>query len=163
MSKKEDKNKVYFGLFIIILMVSSSVAFMYSGDSSTKKINGYKFIKTDRGWETYINQIKSNWVFNYLPNEIDFDVNDLDFGNGDINIYSENNEEYIENFKFILLYEQVIASEVDELDCNSDKITWVLNNKISNSEIVRENNCIYLNGNINKFLDGLTYEIFGVI
>ena len=163
MSKKKNNNKIYFGVFIIFLMVSSSIGFMYSGDSNTKKVNGYKFTQTQGGWETYLDSIESWWAFSYLPNEIDFNVENFNFGSGEINIYSEEDNDYIEEFKFVLLYGQIVANEVDEVDCDLERITWILSSKSSNSEIIQENNCIYLNGNLNKFIDGLTYKIFGVI
>jgi hypothetical protein len=162
MAKKENNNKIYFGLFIIFIMVSSSVGFMYGGDSNTKKINGHKFTKTGAGWETYIDQIESYWAFTYLPNEIDFEIDELNLNDNELNIYADRYDmEYIDEFKFVLLYKGIVINEVDELDCNTN--TWVLESKTSNSEIIKENNCVYLKGNINKFIDGLTYKIFGVI
>ena len=47
MVKKKNNSKIYFGLFIAFLMISSTVGFMYGGGAETKKINGYKFNKTD--------------------------------------------------------------------------------------------------------------------
>ena len=162
MAKKKDKNKIYFGLFIIFLMVSSSAGFLYSGDSNTKKINGHKFTKTNNGWETYIEQIESYWAFSYLPNELGYNVNDFDLSDSYVDIYAEGlDREYIDEFKFILLYKGIMVNEVNSIDCN--KRTWVLNSEVSTTEISNEEGCLYLNGNINKFIDGLTYRIFGVI
>jgi hypothetical protein len=162
MTKKENNNKIYFGLFIIFIMVSSSVGFMYGGDSNTKKIDDKKYTKTGAGWEVYIDQIESYWVFTYLPTEIDFEIDELNLNDNELNIYAEGyDKEYIDEFKFVLLYKGIVIHEVEELDCNSN--TWVLESNTLNSEVIKENNCVYLKGNINKFIDGLTYKIFGVI
>jgi hypothetical protein len=162
MSKKQDRNKVIFGIFIIFLMVSSTLGFIYSGDSTTKKIDGHKFIRTDNGWRTYIESIESYWDFTYLPDEIE--GASFNFNGNTVYLYSESEEKlYLDRFKFILLYGGVVGEIVDEKDCTSGAQTLVLVPSFSEPKITNDGNCIYLNGNINKFIDSLTYTIFGVI
>ncbi|MCD4759729.1 hypothetical protein K8R33_02485 [archaeon] len=164
MIKKKDRSKIFFGVFIIFLMVSSTLGFIYGGGEETKKINGYKFVKTPVGWSTYIKDIESYWEFTYLPDEINFDLSYFDLNSEAVYLYDLNNQtDYLSKFKFIFLYGGVIAEPVEELDCASDTKTFVLDHSLSSSEIVVDENCIYLNGNLNKFIDGLTYKVFGVI
>ena len=163
MSKKEKRNKIIFGLFIIFLMVSSTIGFMYSGESNTKKVNGYKFIRTETGWRTYIEPIESYWEFVYLPDEIGFDATRFNF-NQDMNIYAQESDAlYVDRLRFLLLYANVALEQVEELNCSDTKTTLVIERSNSDPEILTEGNCIYLKGNINKFIDGFTYRIFGVI
>ena len=79
MVKKKDNSKIYFGLFIAFLMISSTVGFMYGSGAETKKVNGYKFTKVDGGWQTYIKEIESYWLFTYLPDEINFNTDFYEF------------------------------------------------------------------------------------
>ena len=67
---KKNKNKLYIGLFIVFLMISSTIGFMYSSEDS-KKINGNKFTLTDKGWQLYLDG--NYWYFDYLPSELDFE------------------------------------------------------------------------------------------
>ena len=103
---KDRKKKLYFGLLIIFLMVSSTIGFMYGGDSGVKKINGQKFVKVDGGWQLYIDEIESYWKFSYLPTELGFDPELLDFSGSELNVYSSNDlsKNYEERLKFVLLF-----------------------------------------------------------
>ncbi len=160
MAKKKNNSKVYFGIFIAFLMVSSTIGFMYGGGAETKKINGYKFTRVDGGWQTYIEEIESYWLFTYLPNEINFDVGFYDF-----NVYSEDetSKQYEDKLKFIMLYSGVVVDSLEEKECNGDRMMLVLKHSYDDVSITSEENCVYINGNLNKFVDGITYKIFGVI
>jgi|APSaa5957512535_1039671.scaffolds.fasta_scaffold140398_2 hypothetical protein len=160
MVKKKNNSKIYFGLFIAFLMISSTVGFMYGGGAETKKINGYKFTKVDGGWQTYIEEIESYWRFTYLPNEINFDI---DFG--EFNVYPENelSKPYTDKIKFIMLYSGKEVEILDEKNCDGEIQLLILNHSYNDVIISEEENCILVNGNLNKFVDGLTYKIFGVI
>lgn len=160
MVKKKDNSKIYFGLFIAFLMISSTVGFMYGGGAETKKINGYKFTKVDGGWQTYIKEIESYWRFTYLPNEINFDINFREF-----NIYSDNelSNSYGDKVKLVMVYSGKEVKILDEKNCNKETQLLILNHSYGEVVISEEENCILVNGNLNKFVDGLTYKIFGVI
>jgi hypothetical protein len=162
---KKNHNKVYFGIFIIFLMVSSTIGFMYGEGSETKKINGRKFVKTNSGWQTYFDEIGSYWEFSYLPNEINLDFNEVNFYSGKLNVYSTNELSggYEERLKFIMLYKGIIVEHLDEENCDLEDQTLILSHSFENIEIIEENNCLYVNGNLNKFIDGITYKIFEVI
>ncbi len=147
-------------------MVTSTLGFLYSGDNSnTKKEEGLKFVKTESGmWRTYIDSIGSYWDFNYLPSELSSDDYSYFVLSADkVYLYTENSNDskYIDKFKLIFLYTGIVVEEVDTFDCSSNTKTYILDSTKSSIEV--NNNCIYLNGNLNKYLDGLTYKVFGVI
>ena len=160
MVKKKNNSKVYFGIFIAFLMISSTIGFMYGSGAETKKVNGYKFTKVDGGWQTYIKEIESYWLFTYLPDEINFNTDFYEF-----NVYSENelSKQYEDKIKFIMLYTGNVVNSLEEKDCNGDKALLVLDHTYDDVSISTDENCILVNGNLNKFVDGLTYKIFGVI
>ena len=144
-------------------MVSSTLGFIYSGDSTTKKVNGHKFIRTETGWRTYVDGIESYWEFTYLPNEIGFDLSYFNFNSNRVYLYSTEGGDYLDKFKFILLYSGVTGEIVDEANCTSDIQTLVLTHSFSEPEITTDGNCININGNLNKVIDGFTYKTFGMI
>tara|TARA_Y100000034_G_C6693043_1_gene305244 strand:+ start:78 stop:542 length:465 start_codon:yes stop_codon:yes gene_type:complete len=152
--KKKEKSKLYMGLFIVFLMISSTIGFMYSSDNS-KKYNGHSFTLTDNGWTTFVN--KQYWSFDYLPKEvIDVNVN-LD---RDVLIYVEDNQYFYElSNKFALL--GIIVDRADIITCNSEKSVLVFN-EMNDNKIYKEDNCFYFEGNINKLIDALFYDLLGI-
>ena len=151
--KKKDKSKLYMGLFIIFLMVSSTIGFMYSSDNS-KKQGKYSFTQTDNGWTTYIND--QYWSFDYLPKDVP---------NADINLGSsvlinvESNQDYYElSNKLAKL--NIITDRTSSITCN-DKSILVFSESQDN-KIYKEDNCFYFEGNINKLMDSLFYDLLGI-
>jgi len=164
MAKNSNKNKWLFGFFIIFLMISSTIGFMYSSDSSSRKVNGVKFVQNNGVWRAYIDSIESYWDFNYLPDEIGFDVNSINLNEQTIYVYpnSQADKKYIDKLKFILLYRGISVEEADEKNCSEEM--YILSSTLtSDIKISYEDKCILINGNINKFIDGLTYKVFGVL
>ena len=160
MKDKEKRNKIIFGLFIIFLMVSSTAGFIYSGNN-TKKINGFKFIEVGNGWQVWIKDIESYLIFRYLPTEIEEKFEFLN-EKTNIKIYNENwSELYVDRLRTVLIFDNLQTEIVDELFC--DEYTLVLDHSYSDLEISTEEKCFYLNGDSTKFIDGITYKIFGVI
>jgi len=159
---KDKKKKLYFGLLIIFLMVSSTIGFMYGGDSETKKINGKKFVRVAGGWQTYIGEIESYWRFSYLPDELDFE---LDLPYGEVNIYTsdEASKGYGDKLKFVLLYQGVLVNSLQEKDCDLENPVWVLTSSSEDISFTEEEKCLYIDGNLNKLVDGVAYKVFGVI
>ena len=162
---KDRKKKLYFGLLIIFLMVSSTIGFMYGGDSGVKKINGQKFVKVDGGWQLYIDEIESYWKFSYLPTELGFDPELLDFSGSELNVYSSNDlsKNYEERLKFVLLYKGVLVNSLQEEDCGLENTVWILDSSSEDISFTKEEKCLYITGDLNKLVDGIAYKIFGVI
>lgn len=163
MKNKSKMNKIWFGIFIIFLMVSSTIGFIYGGDSDVKKVNGQKFYKNEGMWRTYIESINSYWDFTYLPDELGYDTNIFDVNSNKVYLYSKDNRT-VDKFKFVFLYKGVSSEVAVEENCNLDSKMFVINSELtSEANVEIKDNCVYLNGNINKFIDGLTYNIFGVL
>lgn len=170
--KKEKKNLIM-GLFIILIMISSTLGFIYSGED-VKKYNGYKFQKTDQGWATFIKKSNSYQTFVYLPNEVE-DLEDVEL-NSDFFYIVNNNDIYygnkLRNFltsagivsQFASFYENTTLSKVN---CSESFPIIVLEKSSSDGsydvDIKNQENCVYINGNLNKGIDFLAYIIFGVI
>lgn len=163
--KKEDKKKVYMGIFVAFLMISSTVGFMYGGSGETKTINDYKFKNTGNGWSVYIKELNQDFLFNYLPSEIDFDVNMGGEIGGVVYLVGDMSDLYYYEFsnRFALLGVLVTRLDEGDLDCSSESINFVFSGEGYN-KIYKEENCVYLEGNNEiKLMDGLFYKILGVI
>ena len=159
---REKRNKIIFGMFIIFLMISSTAGFIYSG-SDSKKINGFKFTNTGTGWQTWIENINSYVFFTYLPNELNWNPDELIFTNN-IKIINENwDQNKIQRFQTVLLFGNVNVELVEEIpDCESDNYI-ILKHSFENAKLIKESKCFYLEGSSSEFIDGVTYKIFGVI
>lgn len=156
--KKENRNKLIFGLLIAFLMISSTIGFIYSGGNS-KNINGFKFIKTEQGWRVWIEEFDSYVFFEYLPDEIELD--NLEFGFEEIKIFNENwDQNSLQRLQTLLFLNNVKVEIIDEFTC--DERVFILNYSNYDSEITREEKCFYLNGDSSKILDEITYRTFGI-
>ena len=67
------KNKTFYGWFIIIVMIASTIGFaLFQGQteqSGKKEYNGFKFYQTQDGWRTTVNS--QQFSFRYLPDELE--------------------------------------------------------------------------------------------
>jgi len=159
--RKENKNKIYIGLFIAFLMISSTIGFIYSSDSN-EKYNGYSFTLTDKGWSTYDKNTKQYWYFDYLPNEVNFDSN-IGMLTDPIYISLYDNAYFSElASKFALV--GVIANRIDleDVDCQSENSVLIFTSSNYN-KIYKEGSCVYLEGYIPQLIDRLFYHILGVM
>jgi hypothetical protein len=155
-----DKTKLYMGLFIVFLMITSTLGFIYgSGDS--KKVGENKFTLTEYGWQFYLKSRDQYWYFDYLPNEINLNY-DIELINDKVFIAIEDNSYFYElSNKFALL--GVILERINFEEINCDGVKTLIFYEKSYDKIYKESNCIYFEGNINKLIDGLFYHILGVI
>jgi len=156
--KKETRNKLIFGLLIAFLMISSTIGFIYSG-SSSKNINGFKFVKTEQGWRVWIEEFDSYVFLEYLPDEIE--LNNLEFAFEEIKIFNENwDQNSLQRLQTLLFLDNVGVEMVNEYTC--DERVFVLNHSNYDSEIIQEGKCFYLNGASSKILDEITYRVFDI-
>ncbi len=158
--KKRERKKLYIGLFIVFLMVSSTLGFIYGSDGASKKVNGHKFTQTDRGWQVYIGN--AYWYFDYLPDQLDFESNIGRLTSKVFVVMGDTNYYYDLSSKFALL--GVITEKIDleGVDCDGEFSTLVFTYKNDN-KIYKESNCVYFEGNTNVLIDRLFYEALGVI
>jgi hypothetical protein len=82
---REEKNKLFskkniVSMFIVFIMVSSVVGYMWGKDIGEKfKHNDYKFVREKGGWTLKVEDTKL--FFNYFPTEVE----DIDIGSDIIN------------------------------------------------------------------------------
>jgi len=159
--KKRQRKQLYIGLFIVFLMVTSTIGFIYSSDSG-ERYNGRGFTATENGWVTYVEETGQYWTFNYLPEEVDFDVN-IGTISDKIYVVLEDNTHYSDLMrKFALL--GVITERIDPegVDCASGTSTLVFSFSQDN-KIYKDGNCVYLEGHTPQLIDRLFYHALGVM
>jgi hypothetical protein len=160
--KKEKRNKLIFGFFIIILMISSTLGFIYSGGDSVK-INGYKFMNTDQGWKVWIDEIDSYLYFNYLPDELGYNLDLFDLELGYVKIYNENWDlGGIQRLQAVLLFEGIQTQILNTTYVCTEDIL-ILNNSDSIPVLTKEEKCLYLDGNYIMLTEGVIYKVFGIV
>jgi hypothetical protein len=160
--KKEKRNKLIFGLFIILLMVSSTLGFMYSGSDSVK-INGHKFVLTEQGWKLWLDELDSYLYFNYLPDELGYDLDSFDFNFGFVKIYNEDwNDGAVQRLQSIFLFKGIHTELVSESgDCDEDIL--ILSDEDLDPSVTVEQKCLYFEGDYVKITEGVIYKIFEIV
>lgn len=146
----------------------STLGFIYSGGDS-EKYNGFKFQRSDQGWVTFVPRTNSYQTFTYLPNELD-NMEPIEF-KGDLVYVVDKGNSYQGNRLRSIFTSAGIISQVGSLnindtfpivDCDGNNSVVVLDQSADES-FYKENNCIFINGNINKGIDFLAYTVFGII
>ncbi|MBT3690800.1 hypothetical protein HOG16_00990 [Candidatus Woesearchaeota archaeon] len=156
---KKNRNKLYIGLFIVFLMVSSTIGFLYSSEDS-KKVNGNKFTLTDKGWQLYSGG--NYWYFDYLPSELNFESDMRTISNLVYVSVLDNQYFYEISNKFALLGVVVERVSLEEIDCDTEITTLVFMYENDN-KIYKEGSCVYFEGREDMLIDKLFYEMLGVI
>ena len=159
--KKDKRNKLYIGLFIVFLMVSSTIGFIYSSEDGNK-YNEYSFTLTENGWVTYIKELNMYWSFDYLPKELDFEVN-IGFISDQIAVSIKDDRYFYElSSKFALL--GIITSRINDsaIYCNLENPIFVFTEGNYN-KIYKEDSCTYFEGDSNQLIDRLFYHLLGVM
>jgi hypothetical protein len=159
--KKAKRKQLYMGLFIVFLMVTSTIGFMYSSDSR-ESYNGREFTLTEAGWVIYIDDVGKYWTFDYLPDEVDFDA-DIGVLSGRVEVVLDDVNYYYDLVrKFASVGIITEKSDLEEVDCESTDNTLVFSFSEYN-KIYKEGNCVYLEGNTPQLVDRLFYHIFGMM
>ena len=159
--KKRQRKKLYMGLFIVFLMVTSTIGFIYSSGSG-ERYNGQEFTLTESGWVTYIGDIGQYWTFNSLPEELDFD-SEIGVLSGHVEIVLDDTTRYYDLVrKFASVGVVAEKVELEDVDCEALDSTLVFSFSEYN-KIYKEGNCVYLEGNAPHLVDRLFYHIFGVM
>jgi hypothetical protein len=159
--KKRQRKKLYMGLFIVFLMVTSTIGFIYSSGSG-EEYNGREFVLTDSGWVMYVGNIGQYWTFNYLPEEVDFD-SEIGVLSSRVEIVLEDTTRYYDLVrKFAAVGIVSERAEREDINCTAADTTLVFDSSEYN-KIYKEDNCVYLEGDTSPLVDRLFYHIFGVM
>ncbi|MFH1376354.1 MAG: hypothetical protein ABIH25_01840 [Candidatus Woesearchaeota archaeon] len=164
---KKSKN-LFAALFIIFIMVMSTLGFIYSGGGS-EKYNGYKFQQTDQGWATFVSRTNSYQTFTYLPSEVE-DMGPIDIKGNLIYVVDKSNGYQGARLRDVFTSAGIISqfgslddnSTLPIIDCDGDNFVVVLDSS-ADEDFYLEDNCIFINGNLNKGIDFLAYVVFGII
>jgi len=189
--KNKENNRIGLGavIVIVVLMLSSTIGYVFKGDSK-EKYNDFSFSRTDDGiWHTKVNG--KQLAFHYFPS----DLNNINLSSEAVDIIKNSNMVYF-TYNPESRYREDIAMLSFELtnilwqdfkiyatngltknntfnaqiiDCNNATITIpvIYFNESNQTEIYLNNNCIVLNGRTGiDFLvlkERLLYGLFGVI
>jgi len=167
---KEDKKKIIVSLFVIFIMVSSIMGYIFGRSGVEKyKYNGYSFFKKNNEWKVKIEGEELG--FSFFPEqvediEIDFDVKNILGDKVEIDTTYNPNSEYAEamalaQFRFKQNIEKVsdsfivrgVTEEGSEfnlpvVNCedSTENIPVLYFEEVNNTEINLIDNCIILKG-----------------
>ena len=69
-SKKHKRKQLFMTLFIVLIMTSSVIGYMFGRDTTTStKYNDHKFKSTNNRWITKVNN--KELLFHYFPDQVD--------------------------------------------------------------------------------------------
>ncbi|MEK6973702.1 MAG: hypothetical protein AABW41_00420 [Nanoarchaeota archaeon] len=186
----KSKTKLWWAIFIIFVMLSSSAAFVWNSFSNTNgnvkdkaTFNGYKFKINSNGiWETiYKGQ---TFEFYYLPDQLnDISLNDITINEQKVYIsYNASvNDQYtalnMQRLRLLMYLNNImgIASCIEEKNCpdipvvdcdGSNKVIYLKLNEDNIGRIETLENCIVISGNsiaMNKAVEKLIYRMMDII
>lgn len=189
---KEEKKKIVISLFVIFLMVSSILGYMFGRSGVERyKHNGHSFFKRNNEW--ILDSEESELSFDFFPDqvgniEMDFDAADILQDKAEIDMTSDPESEYAEaiavsQFKFqqnIMEYSDSfvllgMTGKDDEFNlpvvtCEdaTEEIPVIYFKKSNTSNIkLAGDNCIVLEAkdeiDLLRLKDRLLYDYFGII
>ncbi|MFH1839900.1 MAG: hypothetical protein ABH849_02010 [Nanoarchaeota archaeon] len=182
--KKKDNNKkkVFLGIFIVVIMVSSILGYTFKEDEEDSGIvfNGVQFYQNQDKWVAYVGN--GYFAFDYLPNEVEeiqyetFQINsnkvylgyiptekNVNFDYGLSKVYSTLNSLGIKSV--LACSEEENCPDIPLVDC-SNEFQVVSFIESEDNKIYKEDNCIILectSDEISKCADTFNYVLLGVI
>src|SRR3989344_3709677 len=178
------KAQLFIVLFIVVIMISSVIGFVYTNPNSDQNINSFnynnfKFDLTSNG-KYQVNVNDKNFIFDYLPGDLK-DIELLNFNLKDdkyylITNYSEKDQNMDYNLNKLgytlnLLGIKTVLACYNEEECNLDLPIKDCNNdafylKKSNiNKVYLENKCIIIEGNpvsMSKMIDKVNLKLVGI-
>lgn len=168
---KKLSKRIWLSVFIVFIMVSSTLGFIYSGNTETKNYNEYKFKRTDNGWASFIEKTDSYRTFSYLPNEVE-DLGSVDLNSDFAYIVDDGNSGYGNSLKNIFssagIVSQIVSlngnNNLPIVNCTNELPIFVLKSNLSmETKIYNDGKCVFIEGNLNKGIDFLAYTAYEVI
>lgn len=183
LNKKQSifKNKGFWGLIVIIIMVGSVLSFsaFYSDNGQKQKVkyNDYTFVNNNGGWVTKLNGQDAS--FYYLPSEVQDINSDFTIRNNEMYyvLKSENLSEYgnevsrlktFLNFKNIGVFRGCFSDEdcgdYPVVDCNNGNVITL--NIGENNIFTDEKGCINIIGHSEDYMmvvDRFIYNLYGLM
>lgn len=185
---KKSKTKTYWAVLIILIMVSSSIGFVYNfikDDSDIRnkiEYNGFTFFRSQNGWITSYNG--QQFELNYLPTELnDVRINMIDLADKVYLAYNASNYNQLilfnlQRISYILGLNDIrgVLACIDKencpdipiVDCNNEnKIVYFKKvSGLNNTFISNVDSCVIIEAsddiNFNKATDKIIYDIMGI-
>ena len=169
------KRKLFLPLFVVAIMISSTIGFMGGESYDSEHYGDYTFTKVNTGWVTYIEG--KQYLFDYLPG----DLEDMDYDLGHIdltNLYiaytpSELNDDmnyaisklrnflaYRGEFSQIACLGEENCPDIPVVSCESDNVIGFINGE---EKIYKVDKCTYVSGDFIKSVNRICYDILGVM
>lgn len=184
--KKEKRTKSFLiVIFIVIIMASSTIAYIYikpsEEDKTDYRYNNYEFFKAEQGWITTIGN--TQFLFDYNPGELeeisvkDLNLNienkayiTLDMAEKDNNMdYSINKLgrtiRYAGRSVFLACINEENCPDIPLVDCDNQNKVFYLK-KAEKNKVYMKDNCVVIEGDaigISKLVDRISYSLLGVM
>ena len=183
--RARKRNNIILGVVMIVLLVGSSLGYsLMSGTGGNKNEvseMGFDFVRDGGMWKTLIDG--EIFAFRYLPSELsDVEVNlsprdDSGEPSVELDMYSrqplyfvnqgEGVGDILANLdRYILRYqeacfgnESICEGDLPVKDCNSNLIIFIEENETS---VYREDNCVFIVGDVSRGSDAFLYEVLGI-
>jgi len=185
-SRKKRRNQLIAGLVLILIMFFSTVGYSFIGfnkeqenQGNTEKIiyKSFEFTKQNSFW--LLNKDGINFVFKYNPKQLEGFNHGLifltmsNYYGKPLYIYSENIESEFEIYRNFDRISQRMQSACLEQEQNCKENSpiktcednFIIIKPSNSSEIIRENNCIFINGpsqDLVKLTDEFLFKILGI-
>jgi len=154
---KQKTVKIIWAVFILVIMVSSVIGFMYQPENTNEvndgsvNYNGFKFINNNGYW--VLEKDGQSYYFTNLPD----DVKSIEIPQISIN----NQKQY---FLYVdaCIKEENCPNDWPVKDCTNDGFYFKISNQ---SRVYKDDKCYVLEGSltdINKEVDKINYIILGV-
>lgn len=150
-----DNKKLAMGIFIIVIMVSSTAGFILSYDADQKtKSDGKEFIDVGSYW--LLREGNNDYYFVYLPGQVP-EYKEIELDNS---ILLKGNLTQIQQnrLSYAFAANGVRFQELEnEQDCDGQVQIIVIETGTQN--IYKEGSCLFLQGDKEKLIDMLSYSL----
>ncbi len=183
LEKKQKINQYIIGIVFTVILVFSIFGFgSFSGGDTKENVkreyNGIEFVKSREGWTVQ----KDGELFysHYFPDELD-NVTISGFYNlGEFAgnpLYFVGKENSVEGFSIItgnigryaLRINNACVEGIECADenyptksCENNIIIFKQTNETEETSVYREENCVYINGNLKKGANAFLYKVLGI-
>lgn len=148
----KSKKSLYIGLFIVFLMVTSTLGFIIGDDTQERREGDFVFVN---GW-WILNKGEFEYKFSYLPEDVG-EYGNLIFSN-DVYLYVENTSlPQLNRLSYFFATNSVKYSILEEKECDLNKLVLVIRKGLD--KIYKEDKCLILEGDIDKSIDKIGYRL----
>ncbi|MFA5485341.1 MAG: hypothetical protein WC260_03800 [Candidatus Pacearchaeota archaeon] len=177
LDKEQKKKQIMLSVLLIALLGFSTIGYAFFSSTEDKQqthnYKNLKFIQQNELWYTQINN--DYYIFEYLPNQIaDIIINTTmkiqNIENKPLYIVNPQDISYIltSNLQNHVLRFQEACINLEECneniplkDCSIDNII-IIKSSSEKTQVIQDQNCIYLEGDISKTSNKFLYSLFNI-